>query len=515
MRIAPSLPRTALPSAILAISALALVPSADAVAHDITKAAPGDTYKALRGIGPAKAAGKGLLRVKLMNEDTVLTHGPDAEPEGRGAEEPAAAGDPPVIGGPERQPVCAADYHQHVLYGHPADRPSRFASVKATIVAEIRRMNAALNEEAVASGGRTADYKVKCDPAGEIQVDTFQSTQADDRTTFAGVLSAARAAGFDSSRADYTIFFDSSAPPACGTGTYSPDQRLSADNQNNAGGDYAVVYSNCWTDRTAMHENGHNQGAVQYDAPFSTGDGAHCNDGHDVMCYSDGGDRDIGMSLFCQDRMRFDCRHDSYFDTAPEPGEYLESNWNLGSALNRFIAFDAPAPAKAACEDGLDNDGDGRRDFPADLGCALPSDLDEVDPPACTDLRDNDGDARQDFPLDPGCSSPLDGDEADPARAVDRSPLQPGSPPAVVRRALPTLTMASARRYARARIKRRHRRAKRIRASCSRRSRTSAACKLRWSVGRRAAYSAKMVVRYSVRGGDVALAGSSRVRRIR
>ena len=78
MRILPSRPRTRLRSAILAVAALALVPCADAAAHQITKGAPGATYESLRGIGPAKAAGKGLLRVKLKNEDTVLTHGLDA-----------------------------------------------------------------------------------------------------------------------------------------------------------------------------------------------------------------------------------------------------------------------------------------------------------------------------------------------------------------------------------------------------------------------------------------------------
>ena len=511
-------PHTRLPTTILALSALALLPSADAAAHQVTKAAPGADYKPLRGIGPARAAGKGLLRVKLKNDDTVLTHGVDAEPEGTEAQTPAAPGDAPAVGGPERQPVCASDHVQHVLYGYPADRPGRFASVRATILGEIKRMNAALNEEALASGGRNADYKVKCDGAGEIQVDVFRSNQTDAQTTFSGVLSAARAAGFDSPDVDYTIFFDSAAPPACGTGTYTPDERLAAENYNNAGGDYGVVYSNCWTDRTAMHENGHNQGAVQYDAPFSTGDGAHCNDGHDVMCYSDGGDLDVGMSVFCADKMRFDCRHDTYFDAAPEPGEYLASHWNLGSQLNRFITFDAPTPAKPACADGLDNDGDGRSDFPADPGCAAEGDLDEVDPAACADLRDNDGDGRKDYPLDPGCSSPLDGSEADPVPPVDPpSPqpvqLQPVQPQPATPRSLPTLSMSSARRYARSRIKRRHARAKRIRASCTRRTRTSARCKVRWRVGGRAAYSGKMVVSYRLRRGRVALAATATVRR--
>lgn len=494
MRIARNPSRIGLMFAILGASALGPLPCADALAHELGKASAGETYGHVRGLGPAKAAGKGLLRVKLDDGRTVLTHGVDAEPPGRDPQAPAAAA-APTIGGPERQPVCASDYYQHVLYGYPADRQSRLADVKATILAEIRRMDAALNEEALASGGTGADYKVRCEGSGEVRVDFFQSTQANARTTFAGVVSAARAAGFAASNADYTIFFDSSAPNACGTGTFSPDQRLSAENVNNSGGDYAVVYSDCWTDRTAMHENGHNQGAVQYDAPYSTGDGAHCNDGHDVMCYSDGGDKDVGMTIFCTDKLRFDCRHDSYFDAAPESGEYLASNWNIGSPLNRFITFEAPAPPKAACEDGIDNDGDGAADYPADPGCAALTDGDEGDPapPAATPAP---------TPAPPTGTGPY--------VAGLPTGFQPAPPPV-----LPTLSMSTARRYARARIKRKHPRASRMRARCSRRTRTSARCKVRWSVGTRAAYAGNMVVRYRRSGGAISLASSSRVRRIR
>ncbi len=46
------------------------------------------------------------------------------------------------------------------------------------------------------------------------------------------------------------------------------------------------------------------------------------------------------------------------------------------------------------CSDGLDNDGDGKIDYPADLGCSSPEDDDETDPipppPTCTD-NDKDG----------------------------------------------------------------------------------------------------------------------------
>ena len=474
-RAIPAAPRRSAAAVVSLCAAFALMHATSVFAAD--------DYKPVRGLGPTKPAGKGLLRVKLKDASTVVTHGLD--PETRAGEEHTLD-----FGGPERQPLCAADNFQHVLYGYPADAANGFGTAKAVILAEMKRMNALLNEEALASGGRTADYKVRCDSAGEVRVDAFRSAQTGAQTTFAGVVSAAKAAGFDATNADYTIFFDSSVPPACGTATFSPDERLAADNANNSGGDYAVVYSDCWTDRSAMHENAHNQGAVQYSAPHSTGNGGHCNDGYDIMCYSDGGDRDVGMSVFCPDKMRFDCRYDSYFDTAPEPGEYLASHWNLGSPLNRFIGFDQAGPTKPACVDALDNDGDDRRDYPADPGCGSPEDTDEADAvsPPSSAVRP---------PAAPYAPSTL------PLAGLE--PLPP----------LPTLTMASARRYARQRIKRRSRRATAISTRCVRRTRTSATCRVRWRADRQARYRGKMLIRYRYGARGAALAASARVRKVR
>jgi len=75
------------------------------------------------------------------------------------------------------------------------------------------------------------------------------------------------------------------------------------------------------------------------------------------------------------------------------------------------------------CNDGRDNDGDIKLDTDtniagqaADPGCSSPTDDDERDPPPplCADTIDNDLDGRVDFPNDPGCASPLDGDESNP-----------------------------------------------------------------------------------------------------
>ncbi len=63
-----------------------------------------------------------------------------------------------------------------------------------------------------------------------------------------------------------------------------------------------------------------------------------------------------------------------------------------------------------ACSDGLDNDGDGFIDFPADIGCDAPADSSEANPPTpqCGDGLDNDGDGVRDWPADPSCSSATD-----------------------------------------------------------------------------------------------------------
>ncbi len=67
---------------------------------------------------------------------------------------------------------------------------------------------------------------------------------------------------------------------------------------------------------------------------------------------------------------------------------------------------DASEHGAAACDDGLDNDGDGRRDRWKDPGCASAADGNEHGSLACDDGADNDGDGKTDFPADLTCTSP-------------------------------------------------------------------------------------------------------------
>lgn len=83
------------------------------------------------------------------------------------------------------------------------------------------------------------------------------------------------------------------------------------------------------------------------------------------------------------------------------------------AATDNSEASASPAPATTQCSDAIDNDRDGRVDYPNDPGCVSRADNDEADPPvppACADGLDNDGDLRIDL-ADPGCSSASDNDE--------------------------------------------------------------------------------------------------------
>ena len=100
----------------------------------------------------------------------------------------------------------------------------------------------------------------------------------------------------------------------------------------------------------------------------------------------------------------------------PELGDYYVFLDGAAGRGGRY-ALVAEEVALAACLNGVDDDEDGRVDFPVDPGCDEPADRDETDPailPQCADDEDNDGDGLIDFPLDNGCASAADTDEVDP-----------------------------------------------------------------------------------------------------
>lgn len=283
----------------------------------------------------AQRTTSGLFRLKIESPGTpdsyVLTHGPDTP----NAVAAAAGGTGFSSASPQRQPVCAADRYQHFLYARTPGRADRLDEERSYLRSVIKRMDAVLNRESLASGGGNADFKVLCDGSGQPRIDRVISPSLD----FTSVVTAAKEAGFADLRADYTIFFDTSDESRCGVGSFYPDETPGIVNRNIAVTGYGVTYRRCWGTSAPMHENAHNEGAVQPGAPHSTGSGDHCWQESDIECYApDGGDTHQWAVTACGDYEHYDCNHDDYFDTAPEAGEWLATHLNIGSSANPFIA---------------------------------------------------------------------------------------------------------------------------------------------------------------------------------
>ena len=86
-------------------------------------------------------------------------------------------------------------------------------------------------------------------------------------------------------------------------------------------------------------------------------------------------------------------------------GDKLRDAWlNTGMAAPHVMETTTWVVATPACQDGLDNDGDGSIDA-ADPGCASASDVSEHGTNACDDRLDNDGDGTFDYPADAACAS--------------------------------------------------------------------------------------------------------------
>jgi hypothetical protein len=265
----------------------------------------------------------------------VLTHGADSPEALQGT------GGSPAATGPWRRPVCGTDHVQRFIYARRADAPDRLAGQYELLQRIIEGADATLNRDSLASGGGNADYNVLCDESGRPLIQEMET----DGTDFSSVLAAARAAGFNTPRTDNTIFLDAEDFASCAIANFFPDERPGEINRSTIAAGFAVIRRDCWRTLAPMHENGHNQGAVQANAPHSTG-GDHCWQESDVMCYSpDGGDQhQEGTVLSCGQYDVFDCQFDDYFDASTEPDEYLASNWNIGSPANPFLVRDRLRP---------------------------------------------------------------------------------------------------------------------------------------------------------------------------
>jgi hypothetical protein len=176
----------------------------------------------------------------------------------------------------------------------------------------------------------------------------------------------------------------------------------------------------CGDDGRFMEANCPNNGAC---VPQPDGTGV-CWPGAGVAC-SDGIDNDGDGLIDWQDP---NCASPADTTELPERcGDGIDNDgdhkidypYDPGCSSTEDTTENDPATLPA-CSNGLDDDGDGTRDFAAgsaDPGCISAADDSEREAggPACDNGVDDDMDTTQDFPADPDCTAPSDTNEATPA----------------------------------------------------------------------------------------------------
>lgn len=105
-------------------------------------------------------------------------------------------------------------------------------------------------------------------------------------------------------------------------------------------------------------------------------------------------------------------------DANDKAGGYSYPNF---SDQHQYTILVTQSTPPSQCNDSIDNDGDGKTDYPTDPGCTSTSDDSEDDPVGsggtptqCSDGQDNDHNGFIDYPQDTGCSSATDTLEATP-----------------------------------------------------------------------------------------------------
>jgi len=102
--------------------------------------------------------------------------------------------------------------------------------------------------------------------------------------------------------------------------------------------------------------------------------------------------------------------------------EILATAEASGETESVYAVCSAGVTNTRQCSDGIDNDGDGFYDFPADPGCDSPGDNGEspdLDAPECSNGQEDDVDGDIDFGADFECSGPDDDDETNGGDCTD------------------------------------------------------------------------------------------------
>lgn len=273
-----------------------------------------------------------------LRDNNHCTHGPDAAPLGvdvRTAAAPLAPNAPSQVSAIQCDGNGTSGYRTQVMYVRPSDRADRFATYAVSIQSWAASADTIYQDSAAETGGYRRLRFVHDAGCNIIVLNVV--IPGIGTVDFNTMVTQLKALGYNSSSRKYMIFFDLNY--YCGIGSLYNDYSFAQTNWNNGGPSYARADTSCWSGPVIAHESMHNMGAVQLNAPHTSG-GYHCVDEWDRMCYPDSPNYPA-MQYVCGDINHsvhdnlFDCNHDDYYHTNPAPGSYLATYWN--SANNRFL----------------------------------------------------------------------------------------------------------------------------------------------------------------------------------
>lgn len=238
-----------------------------------------------------------------------------------------------------------------VIYAVPQDRPNNYAASLASVRAAVDDADSFLDESS--SGVAGQHYRWLCENGSDVTVRnvTLIPVGGDASFTYGDMVTSLEnqvglglgPTDFVSPDRAYLVFVDQIAGvyPFGGQGNiFNDDSPDPAANLHQVGPHYSLI--NGFSGAIAVHELGHNFGAVQLSAPQSSG-AWHCFEEEDEMCYSDGGPYFVGggaLVFNCPTlpSTHFDCGQDDYYNLEPGAGTYLALNWNVSNS-----AFLTPA----------------------------------------------------------------------------------------------------------------------------------------------------------------------------
>ncbi|MFI1887361.1 RICIN domain-containing protein [Streptomyces jumonjinensis] len=258
----------------------------------------------------------------LVHEDKRIPSARKATRSAAAMAAPSCAGD--GVSGPRIQ----------LMYVRGDRQPDRLEGLRGQFMSRATQMNSRFVTSSEAMGERR-EVRFVHDSSCTPTVTRVVIPQGAMDAGSDAAVNAVKAAGHDRNDRKYVLWTENDV---CGLGYgFAHDKRPGQDNHHNvrAGHPMIGLKSTCFANPDVdTHELLHTMGAVQPGAPGSTANG-HCYIRGDLMCYNDGGiPNPPGDMIGCRNpgEAWIDCNRDSYFNPRPQPGSYLDRNWNIANS---------------------------------------------------------------------------------------------------------------------------------------------------------------------------------------